>query len=66
MKLEITTYAMKILPETAQDQIYIKYLLGLQNIDDQCECTLKLGGLPANGGRVIEMRRRESERAVSA
>ena len=55
MKLEVTTYALKILPETAQDQIYIKHLLGLQHIDDRCECTLKLGGSSTDGGRIIEI-----------
>ena len=55
MKLEATTHALEILPETAQDQIYIECLLGLQHVDDQCECTLKLGGLPTNGGRIIKI-----------
>jgi hypothetical protein len=57
MKLEVNTCGMKIIPETAQDEIYIEGCLGLKAIDDQCKCVFVLDPHnPFHGGRSIEIR----------
>lgn len=34
MKLEVTRYGLKIVPENAQDEAYIEEVLGLRNLSD--------------------------------
>ena len=56
MKLKITTYGMNVIPEMAQDEIYIESYLRLQSIGDICKCTLVEDSLNwLHGGRSIEI-----------
>lgn len=34
MKLEVTRYGLKIIPENAQDEAFIEEVLGLRNLSD--------------------------------
>lgn len=57
MKLKITTYGMKVIPETAQDEVYIESYLRLQSIGDTCKCTLVEDSQNRyNGGIAVELR----------
>jgi hypothetical protein len=54
MKIKVDTFKMQILPENAQDEIYIKLLLELRDIGDSCKCTLEMNN--QNAMRYIEIR----------
>lgn len=57
MKLRITTYGLDIIPETAQDEIYIESCLKLGAIGDICRCTLGTDNQNRyNGGIAVELR----------
>jgi hypothetical protein len=57
MKIEVATYGMKVIPETAQDEIYLDSYLGLKTIGDSCECTMVADSLNwLHGGRSVEIK----------